>query len=110
MSAIDLRKFRTGNGNVPFDEWLADLRDRRGKTRILARINRLSVGLEGDWKPVGEGVRELRIPEGPGYRVYYAWDGQTVVVLLCGGDKATQQRDIETAKSYWRDYHDRRSA
>ena len=54
---------------------------------------------------LGEGVRELRIPEGKGYRLYYAWDGDTVVILLCGGDKSTQERDIETAKRYWRQYH-----
>jgi putative addiction module killer protein len=82
------------------------LRDIRARQRIHVRLRRLSLGLEGDWKPVGEGVRELRIPEGKGYRVYYAWDGETVVILLCGGDKSTQQRDIDLAKSYWRACHD----
>lgn len=73
--------------------------------RIKVRIDRLALGLEGDWKPVGEGVRELRIPEGKGYRVYYGWDGETVVILLCGGNKDSQSADIEAAKAYWRDYH-----
>jgi putative addiction module killer protein len=106
---VDVRKFKDENGKTPFDDWLSKLRDPRGKKRILARIDNLVDGLEGDWKPVGEGVRELRIPIGPGYRVYYAWDGQTVILLLCAGDKSTQSQDIETAKRYWRNYHERRS-
>jgi putative addiction module killer protein len=64
------------------------------------------LGLEGDWKSVGDGVRELRISEGKGYRLYYAWSDKTVVILLCDGDKASQRRDIETAIAYWRDCHD----
>ncbi len=63
------------------------------------------LGNEGDWRPVGENVRELRIREGKGYRVYYTWDGAAVVLLLIGGDKSTQERDIETAKRYRRDYY-----
>lgn len=105
---VDVRKFGDENGKVPFDEWMSNLRDSRGKTRILARLKRLGLGVEGDWKPIGEGIRELRIPEGPGYRVYYAWDGETVILLLCGGDKSTQQQDIEAAKRYWRNYHERK--
>ena len=73
--------------------------------KVLARLSRLEQGNEGDWKSVGEGVRELRIPHGPGYRVYYAWDGKAVVLLLVGGDKATQQNDIETAKEFWSEYN-----
>lgn len=106
---VDVRKFRDENGKVPFDEWISGLRDRRGKKRISTRVDKLSLGMEGDWKSVGEGVRELHIPEGPGYRVYYAWYGNEIIVLLCAGDKATQQQDIETAKRYWRIYYERRS-
>lgn len=69
------------------------------------RLRRLMLGNEGDWRPVGENVRELRIREGKGYRVYYTWDGAAVVLLLIGGDKSTQERDIETAKRYRRDYY-----
>ena len=71
-------------------------------------LDRLQLGLEGHWRSVGEGVRELKIPEGKGYRVYYAWDGPTIVLLLCGGDKSTQSADIENARTYWRDYNERK--
>lgn len=87
--------------------WLARVTDSRAKGRIAVRITRLGLGLEGDWKPVGTGVRELRISEGPGYRIYYAWHGREIVVLLVGGDKSSQRRDIERAHAYWRDYLER---
>lgn len=80
-----------------YARWFAALRDRQARARIDARIRRLSLGNPGDVKPVGEGVSELRIDYGPGYRVYYAQRGQTLVVLLAGGDKRTQGRDIKLA-------------
>lgn len=101
---VEIRKYRDAHGRVPFDEWMNGLRDIRARQRIQVRIRRLSFDLEGDWKPVGEGVRELRIPEGKGYRLYYGRDGRTVVVLLCGGDKSSQKRDVQRAVDYWRDY------
>lgn len=101
---IEIRKYRRAEGVVPFDRWMANLRDARAKARILVQLDRLRVGLPGDWKAVGAGVYELRIREGKGYRVYFAREGATVVVLLCAGDKSTQSRDIEQAKSYWREY------
>ena len=82
-----------------FDRWLRGLRDTRARARITARIRRLSLGNPGDVKPVGEGISELRIPYGPGYRVYYITRGPVIVVLLCGGDKASQARDIDQAKT-----------
>lgn len=82
-----------------FDRWLRDLRDTRARAKIAARIRRLSLGNPGDVKPVGEGVSELRIPYGPGYRVYYLARGPLLIVLLCGGDKATQDQDIGQAKT-----------
>jgi putative addiction module killer protein len=107
---MEVRKYLKENGVAPFDEWMAQLRNHQAKTRVLARIRRLGCGLEGDWKSVGEGVRELRIPEGPGYRIYYAWDGPNLILLLISaGDKGTQKQDIETAKHYWRNYHERES-
>lgn len=83
--------------SAEFAAWLDGLRDVRGRARILARIERLAAGNPGDVKPVGEGVSELRIDCGPGYRVYFAKKGRTVVVLLAGGDKTTQATDIKTA-------------
>lgn len=75
------------------------MRDHRAKARISHRIDRLAMGNPGDVKPVGEGVSELRIDYGPGYRVYFVRDGAVVIVLLCGGDKRTQSKDIEQAKA-----------
>lgn len=81
-----------------FRDWVRGLRDGVAKARIAQRIERLSRGLWGDVKPVGEGVSELRIDHGPGYRVYLCQRGSVLVVLLCGGDKASQSRDIATAR------------
>ena len=80
-----------------FAEWFAGLRDRAARARILVRIRRLSLGNPGDVKPVGGGVSEMRIDYGPGYRVYFVRRGDTVIVLLCGGDKRHQDRDIAQA-------------
>lgn len=80
-----------------YSDWFANLRDRQARARINARIRRLSLGNPGDVKPVGEGVSELRIDYGPGYRVYFLQRGHEVVILLTGGDKRTQQKDIQTA-------------
>jgi putative addiction module killer protein len=81
-----------------FDAWMLNLRDRHAAARIQARIDRLAVGNPGDVKPVGSGISEMRIDYGPGYRVYFMKRGAVIVVLLCGGDKTTQQADILEAK------------
>lgn len=81
-----------------YAEWIKKLRDFRAQARIADRIDRLAAGNPGDVKPVGEGVSELRINFGPGYRVYFVQDGTVVYVLLCGGDKSTQDQDIRLAK------------
>jgi putative addiction module killer protein len=81
-----------------FAEWLGALRDRRAKAKILVRIERLAVGNPGDVAPVGQGISELRIDYGPGYRVYYVQRGVRYILLLAGGDKTTQGRDIARAK------------
>jgi putative addiction module killer protein len=82
-----------------FDDWLKRLRDLRARARVQARITRLGLGNPGDVRPVGEGISEMRIDYGPGYRVYYFQRGDLFVVLLCGGEKSTQDRDIDNAKS-----------
>jgi len=82
-----------------FANWISSLRDHRAKARILRRIDRWMVGNAGDVKPVGEGISELRIDYGPGYRVYFLRRGTLLVILLCGGDKRTQDRDISKSKA-----------
>ncbi|TAL04814.1 MAG: type II toxin-antitoxin system RelE/ParE family toxin [Porticoccaceae bacterium] len=88
---IEIRKTST------FGQWLDGLRDLQARARIQARIERLATGNPGDVEPVGEGVSELRIHYGPGYRVYFRQRGQELIVLLAGGDKSTQTRDIQAA-------------
>lgn len=80
-----------------YAQWFKGVRDRQARVRIQSRIDRLALGNPGDVKPVGEGVSELRIDYGPGYRVYFVQRGDTLMVLLAGGDKRTQDRDIQTA-------------
>lgn len=80
-----------------FQDWMRRLRDRAARARIVARIDRLAIGNPGDVRPVGEGVSEIRLTYGPGYRIYFLSRGDTFVMLLCGGDKSTQIRDIERA-------------
>ncbi len=82
-----------------FKNWLEGLKDRRAAVRVMVRIDRLAAGNPGDVKPVGEGVSELRITYGPGYRVYFIQQGDVLIVLLTGGDKSTQDRDISKAKA-----------
>ncbi|QPF82983.1 type II toxin-antitoxin system RelE/ParE family toxin [Bradyrhizobium genosp. L] len=81
-----------------FDSWLSNLTDRRAAAKIASRIERLALGNPGDVKPVGEGVSEMRLAYGPGYRVYYKQTGQRIILILCGGDKSNQDRDIKRAK------------
>lgn len=96
--------YREKTGKEPFTDWLNDLRDPKTRRRILQRLFRLESGYFGDCKAVGGGVSELRFFFGPGYRVYFGKDGDTIVVLLCGGDKSSQRRDIRQAKAYWKEY------
>lgn len=86
-----------------FRTWWTKLRDVRARAIVAARLNRLAYGLAGDVAPVGEGISELRIHYGPGYRVYFQQRGTALVILLCGGDKGSQARDIEAAKRLARD-------
>lgn len=86
-----------------FSKWLRDLKDNRAKAKIAARSRRLAFGNAGDVRPVGEGISELRIDYGPGYRVYYVQRGAVLIILLCGGDKSTQETDIKRAKKLARE-------
>ncbi|MEW5792576.1 MAG: type II toxin-antitoxin system RelE/ParE family toxin [Pseudomonadota bacterium] len=81
-----------------FRKWWTKLRDERARAIVAARLDRLAYGMAGDVEPVGDGISELRIHYGPGYRVYFKSHGATIIVLLCGGDKDSQARDIKTAK------------
>ena len=104
-----LREYLSENGQSPFDKWLIGLRDLRARARVDTRLNRASLGNLGDFASIGEGVFELRIFYGPGYRVYYSLAGENVMLLLLGGTKGTQKRDIQTAKAYLADYRKRES-
>ena len=106
---IELRRYQFEDKRVPVTEWLSDLRDVRARAQIEVRLRRISVGNFGDCKTVGDGVSELRVDVGAGYRVYYGKHGQELVILLCGGDKGTQQADIAIAKTYWIDWKRRNS-
>jgi putative addiction module killer protein len=101
---IELRRFQLENEVTPLSEWLRELKDLRARAQIEVRLRRVSAGNFGDCKPVGEGVSELRIDIGAGYRVYFGKHGQLLVILLCAGDKASQQTDINRAKDYWADW------
>jgi putative addiction module killer protein len=104
---FDLLYYQTQDGRLPYREWLDTVRDAVAYAAVQSRTDRLKRGLFGDCEPVGDGVWELRIDTGPGYRVYYARSGKQVVLLLCGGDKRKQSADIKRAKDYWKDYEKR---
>ncbi len=104
MSLLTLLRYQTETGKTPFTHWLVGLKDVRARAQIEIRLRRASIGNFGDCEPVGEGVIELRIDIGAGYRVYCARHGKEVVILLCGGDKSTQHADIRLAKEYWTDW------
>lgn len=95
------------DGNEPFQQWIDNLRDQQGRRRIINRLRRVQQGNYGDVKPIGEGLSELRIFSGPGYLVYFGEDAGNIVIVLCGGDKDSQDRDIENAKAYWKEYKNR---
>lgn len=105
----DVQDYLTSEGRDPFKDWLATLADRMAKARIAARVQRLAAGNFGDCKPLADGVWELRIDHGPGYRVYYARAGERLLLLLADGDKRRQQADIETAQACWKDWKRRQA-
>lgn len=99
-----IRIFEAENGKKPFEEWVRDLKDPPTVRRIQARLAGVSAGNLGDVKPVGEGVSELRLKFGAGFRIYFGTDGEELIILLCGGDKSSQDKDIRRAKEFWSDY------
>lgn len=100
----DLLRYQCDDGSIPFSDWLNSLRDKLAQARIRMRLRQVQSGNFGDCEPVGEGVIELRVHVGAGYRVYCGRHGKTIVLLLCGGDKKTQASDIKVAKSFWTEW------
>jgi len=101
--------YMTSDGKSIFQGWYRTLRDTDAKIKISRRLALAKEGNFGDTKPIGGGAHEMRIHHGPGYRVYYANDGEKVIVLLCGGDKSNQYEDIKSTKEYWADYKKRKA-
>jgi len=98
-------KYVTEGGRCPFDDWFDSLKDKRSQAIVATRVNRIVQGNFGQCRKLEDGIWEFKIDYGPGYRVYFAEDGDTVVLLLCGGDKSTQPKDIVRARECWSDYH-----
>lgn len=101
--ALTVREYVAANGKNPFREWLNSLTT-AVRARIQARVLRFELGNLGDHKSAGEGVWEARVMFGPGYRIYFGKDGESIIVLLAGGDKGTQAKDISRAQGFWNDY------
>jgi len=104
LEVIEIVRYVREDGTEPFTQWLKTIRDTAAKANIAMRLLRIEAGNFGDSKPVGEGVSELRITTGPGYRVYYGMHGALLVILLCGGDKASQSKDIARARKFWMEW------
>lgn len=104
---IQIEFYITPSGRNPFDDWFESIRETHTQSKILTRLARLKLGNFGDCKSVGDEIAELRIHYGPGIRIYYSKIGQKVILLLCGGDKGSQSRDIDKAKQYLKEYQSR---
>lgn len=94
-------------GNSIYAQWLNGIKDPRAKARIIMQVDKMELGLFGDSQPIGNGLSELRVHFGPGYRIYYAKEGKSRYLLLLGGNKSTQTKDIKLAKKYWKDHGQR---
>ena len=105
---MDVEIYQDPNGNEPFIEWLSSIRDKRTAARIRSRLRRVEETSNlGDYRSVGEGVFELRLQFGAGYRIYFSRIGEDIILLLLGGDKGSQSRDIQRAKTYWQEHNSR---
>ncbi|AFZ27744.1 putative addiction module killer protein [Cylindrospermum stagnale PCC 7417] len=100
----EIQRYITLDNKIPFDDWFNSLRDTKAKDKVIVRLERVKLGNLGDYRSIEQGVYELRIDFGPGYRVYFGQIGTTIVLLLCGGDKSSQQQDIRQALEYWKAY------
>jgi putative addiction module killer protein len=105
----EIQQYKIPDGKIPFSEWLESLGDFKGKAKIVKRLERVSDGNLGDARSLGEGVWEFKIDFGPGYRIYFGQVETTIVLLLIGGDKSTQEQDISKAKKYWTEYRSRKN-
>ena len=104
---MKILRYQKEDGSVPLSDWFSALRDMQAKIAIRRRLDRLAEGNPGNTRALHSGVHELKIDMGPGYRVYYAHHGQAIILLLCGGDKGSQQIDIAKAIDYWGDWKTR---
>ena len=103
----ELRTYKTKQEKEPFIDWLHSLKDRMGRAHITNRLDRVACGNYGDCESVGDGVYELKVHYGPGYRIYFSEQRETIVLLLLGGSKRTQDKDIKKAKQFWKEYRER---
>jgi len=99
-----IRKYQCSDGRIPFDDWVSTINNSRDRARLLKRLDKVQLGNLGDWNSLGDYVFELREHFGAGYRLYYGIEKCTVILLLCGGNKSSQTKDIKLAKQYWRDF------
>ena len=104
---IEIELYKTTSGQCPFDDWFKNIQEMHTRAKILTRLDRLKLGNFGDCKSLGDRIAELRIYYGPGIRIYYSKIGRKVILLLCGGDKSSQAKDINKAKKYLKEYQSR---
>lgn len=102
-----LRYYASESGKVPFVDWIKNIKDPTTRHRIRRRLDKVEVGHYGDHRGLNDGVYELKLDFGPGYRIYFAEQDTVIIILLCGGDKGSQKKDIQTAKMYWRELLER---
>ena len=105
--AIEIELYVTESGKVPFTDWLNGLKDITARAKVRVCLDRVKMENFGNFKPLGQGLAELKIHYGPGFRVYYGQSGKKIILLLTGGDKSSQQKDIKKAREYWEDYRRR---
>ena len=106
---IEIELYETASGHCPFDDWFESIRELQTRSKIMARLDRLKLGNFGDCKTLGDGLAELRIHYGAGIRIYYSKTGNTVVVLFCGGDKSSQEKDINKARELLKEAQSRKT-